>query len=119
MLPLSLSNVFLDLFVYVLFFPMQTLTCLAPKKPCWHFIEIPLNLHYKFIERELKSLCYTFYSRTGDVWDFRGGAVAMTLVLLMGSVDQIPGWGTQIMHAVQCGQKLKKKTKNREAFQLA
>ena len=48
-----------------------------------------------------------------------GGAVAVTVVLLMGSADQIPGWGTQIMQAVQCGQKLKQKTKNREAFLLA
>ena len=26
-----------------------------------------------------------------------------------GAMDSIPGWGTKILHASQCGQKLKKK----------
>ena len=43
--------------------------------------------------------------------DFPGGPVVKTFTA--GGAGSIPGWGTKILHATQCGQKKKKKRKRK------
>lgn len=60
----------------------------------------------------------SFYSRTGAVWGFRGGQCCDSGPF-NGGMAQTPGWGTKVMHAVQCGQKLKKENRKQGILSIS
>ena len=82
-------------------------------EPMAYSLQAPLLfcLRLSFSSCTLSPLCLSL--RNSSVfqkrpWEFPDSPVARTLCMRAKGLDSIPGWGTKILEAMQCGQKMNK-----------